>query len=115
MKRSHGGEPWGTDALRVPQSSRLFPWLPSQDQITTAPLVSFNFSDLIRDKSRFFTVELDFDLTVKADGTLRGDGVAVVTHLNISVSSPLNSATMTGKPTQAGTRYSRAGCGRTGH
>lgn len=40
--------------------------------------------------------------------------VAVVTHLNISVSSPLNSATMTGKPTQAGTRYSRAGCGRTG-
>lgn len=30
--------------------------------------------------------------------------VTVVTHLNISVSSPLNSATMTGKPTQAGTR-----------
>lgn len=35
--------------------------------------------------------------------------VTVVTHLNISVSSPLNSAMMTGKPTQAGTRYSRAG------
>ena len=30
--------------------------------------------------------------------------VAMVTHLNISVSSPLSSATMTGKPTQAGTR-----------
>lgn len=35
--------------------------------------------------------------------------VTMVTHLNISVSSPLNSAMMTGKPTQAGTRYSRAG------
>lgn len=30
-------------------------------------------------------------------------------YLNISVSSPLNRASSTGNPTQAGTRYSRAG------
>lgn len=31
-------------------------------------------------------------------------------YLNISVTSPLASATRTGKPIQAGTRYRRAGC-----
>lgn len=43
-----------------------------------------------------------------SSGRLPGDEqvvfVAAVTHLNISVSSPLSSATMTGKPMQAGTR-----------
>lgn len=34
-------------------------------------------------------------------------------YLNISVTSPLTSATRTGKPIQAGTRYRRAGCKRT--
>lgn len=34
-------------------------------------------------------------------------------YLNISVTSPLASATRTGKPIQAGTRYRRAGCKRT--
>lgn len=34
-------------------------------------------------------------------------------YLNISVTSPLASATRTGKPMQAGTRYRRAGCERT--
>lgn len=36
------------------------------------------------------------------------DGVSS-SYLNISVSSPLKSATSTGNPTQAGTRYSKAG------
>lgn len=34
-------------------------------------------------------------------------------YLNISVTSPLASATRTGKPIHAGTRYRRAGCERT--
>lgn len=34
-------------------------------------------------------------------------------YLNISVTSPLASATRTGKPMQAGTRYRRAGCKKT--
>lgn len=34
-------------------------------------------------------------------------------YLNISVTSPLARATRTGKPMQAGTKYSRAGCKRT--
>lgn len=37
----------------------------------------------------------------------------VPSYLNISVTSPLASATRTGKPMQAGTRYRRAGCERT--
>lgn len=37
----------------------------------------------------------------------------VTSYLNISVTSPLASATRTGKPMQAGTRYRRAGCKRT--
>lgn len=36
-------------------------------------------------------------------------------YLNISVSSPFNRATSTGNPTQAGTRYSKAGWGKTKH
>lgn len=56
-----------SESLRVPGCFHGYPHV-SQDQITTAPLFSFNFSDLMRDQSRFFTIKLDFDPTVKADG-----------------------------------------------